>query len=70
MVTLAGTATAGLPLDRDTFAPPLGAAPFRLTVPVEELPPVRLRGLSRKDVISASVSAAVIVTPPKAKLQL
>jgi hypothetical protein len=46
-VTLAGTcAAAVLLLDRVTAAPPAGAAPFNLTVPVEEVPPmtdVRLR---------------------------
>jgi len=42
---LAGTeATAGLLLERDTTAPPLGAAPLRVAVPVEEVPPVTLTG--------------------------
>jgi hypothetical protein len=44
-VTLAGTCTAELLLDRLTAAPPLGAAPLRVTVPVEEVPPVTVAGL-------------------------
>ena len=44
-VTLAGTAAAAELSDSDTAAPPLGAAPVRVTVPVEELPPLTLVGL-------------------------
>ena len=39
-VTLAGTTAAGLVFDRITIAPPLGAELVKVTVPVEELPPV------------------------------
>ena len=50
-VTLAGTvATPVLLLDRLTTAPPLGAAALSVTVPVDELPPVTLDGLSVSDV--------------------
>jgi hypothetical protein len=44
-VTLAGTETAPELSDSATTAPPLGAAPLKDTVPVEELPPVMLPGL-------------------------
>src|SRR5512134_3290048 len=46
-VTLAGTAAAPmLLLDRDTTAPPDGAAEVSVTVPVDGLPPVTVVGLS------------------------
>ena len=49
-VTLAGTvAAAVLSLERETAAPPLGAGPLRVTVPVEDDPPVTLVGLSPID---------------------
>src|SRR6266849_6723943 len=49
-VTLAGTvAAAVLLLDSVTVAPPAGAAPLKVTVPVEELPPVTLVGLTATD---------------------
>ena len=67
-VTLAGTvATAVLLLDSVTTAPPLGAAPLRVTVPCEELPPVTLVGFSvSEDRVKAgeTVSEAVCVAPP------
>ena len=66
-VTLAGTvATAVLLLDSVTTAPPLGAAPLRVTVPCEELPPVTLVGFSvSEDRVTAgeTVSVAVLVAP-------
>ena len=50
-VTLDGTlATLVLLLDRLTTAPPLGAAALSVTVPVDELPPVTLDGLSVSEV--------------------
>jgi hypothetical protein len=49
-VTLDGTwATAVLLLESATVAPPAGAAPLRVTVPVEEFPPKTLVGLSVSD---------------------
>jgi hypothetical protein len=44
-VTFEGTvAAAVLPLVSDTTAPPVGAGPFKVTVPVEGLPPVTVVG--------------------------
>jgi hypothetical protein len=69
-VTLAGTvAAAVLLLDSVTGAPPAGAGPLSVTVPVEELPPVTLAGLrlSEESVGGAggvTVSKAVWVPPP------
>jgi hypothetical protein len=49
-VTLAGTvATDGLLLERETTAPPPGAGPFRVTLPVEGVPPVTLVGFSASE---------------------
>src|SRR3990170_2305020 len=45
-VTLAGSVAAALLLDSATSAPPAGAGPFKLTVPVEDSPPVTLAGLT------------------------
>ena len=69
-VTLAGTvAAAVLSLKRETVAPPLGACPLRVTVPVEGDPPVTLIGLStiEESVVEpcgVTVSEAVLVPPP------
>jgi len=45
-VTLDGTVAADALLERFTTAPPLGAGPLKVTVPVEEDPPLTLVGLS------------------------
>ena len=69
-VTLAETvAAAVLSLIREMTAPPVGAGPLRVTVPVEGDPPVTLMGLSAieesvAEPCGVTVSEAVLVTPP------
>jgi hypothetical protein len=69
-VTLVGTVAAAALLARLTTAPLLGAGPLRVTVPVEEEPPVTLLGLSvieeRVGDVPAgvTVSVAVLLAPP------
>ena len=67
-VTLAGTVAADvLSLDNDTSAPPAGAGPLIVTVPVEGLPPCTLDGFTCRELNAASgvtVRGAVLVTPP------
>ena len=64
-VTLPGTvATVRLPLTSPTTAPPLGAAPFSRTVPVELLPPTTLVGLSETEETSAGFIVSVAPTLP------
>jgi len=48
-VTVDGTVAEVLLLERFTVAPPLGAAPLRVTAPVEEEPPFTLLGVSVTD---------------------
>ena len=49
-VTLEGTlAAVVLLLERVTCAPPVGAGPLSITVPVEEFPPVTLVGFSESE---------------------
>ena len=45
-VAVAGTTAEVLSLLNDTTAPPAGAGLFRVTVPVEELPPTTLVGFT------------------------
>src|SRR5947199_57820 len=67
--TRAGTvATLVLLLERVTTAPPLGAGPLSVTVPVEELPPVTLVGLRLSDesvgALPTTVNALGLVAVP------
>ena len=69
IVTLAGTvAAAVLPLMRETTAPPVGAGPLSVSVPVEGDPPVTLVGFSVSEervggACGITVSEPVLVTP-------
>jgi hypothetical protein len=70
-VTLAGTLADGESSDRDTRVPPDGAAALSLTVPVEELPPTMVVGLSVRALSVVEVVEGVMlrvanwVTPPR-----
>jgi len=63
-VTLAGTlAAVVLLLESVTVAPPAGAAPLKVTVPVEEFPPVTLVGFSESEErVGGGGGAAVTVS--------
>lgn len=58
-VTLAGTCAEPLFEDSATAAPPAGAGPFRVTVPVELLPPTKLVGFK----LSELAEGGLIVRP-------
>jgi hypothetical protein len=61
-VTLAGTcATDTLLLDNVMTAPPAGAGPFRVTVPVDEVPPITEVGLILTEL--RLMAGAVTVSP-------
>jgi len=70
-VTLEGTVATDVSLlESATCAPPDGAGPLSVTVPVEEFPPVTLVGLNVREVrvgvgggVGFTVSEAVLVTP-------
>jgi hypothetical protein len=67
-VTLAGTcAAAVLLLVSVTVAPPVGAAPLSVTVPVDELPPVKIVGFNEtddKDTAAGGFTVSVAVLVP------
>jgi hypothetical protein len=58
-VTLEGTlATVGLPLESAICAPPAGAGPLSVTVPVEDCaPPTTLEGLSESEIRETAAGA-------------
>ena len=62
--TLAGTAAAALAVVKEITAPPLGAIPFSVAVPVEETPPMTVAGLKLIEESAAgfTVRFAVLVT--------
>jgi hypothetical protein len=68
MVTVENTEAAPLLLESETTAPPAGAGPFSVTVPVEfpSGPPTTLVGfrLSEERTAGSTVSEAVPVAPP------
>ena len=57
-VTEEGTVAELLLLDRVTAAPPVGAAAVKVTVPVTDVPPVTLVGLTVTE-LKAAVATAV-----------
>jgi hypothetical protein len=65
-VTLPATVAAELLLDSVTGAPPPGAGPLSVTVPVELLPPVTVVGLTLSELGMGgiTVSEAVWLAPP------
>jgi hypothetical protein len=65
MVTLAGTFAADALLFSVTTAPPAGAAPFSVTVPIELFPPTTDVGFRLNDdkVAALTVRVVVLVTP-------
>ena len=64
-VTLAGTcAAAVLLLDRVTTAPPVGAAPAKVTVPVDEFPPTTEVGLTVTVLSDLTTVRLAVLTAP------
>jgi len=60
-VTEPGTVAAALLLDIEIAAPPLGAGPFSVTMPVEGVPPVIVELLSVNDVRAAGCTLIEVV---------
>ena len=54
-------ATAGLLLERETTAPPAGAGPFRVTVPVAGVPPVTLVRLRASEETTGGITVSEAV---------
>ena len=63
-VTLEGTVAEVLLLERFTTAPAPGAAPLRVTVPVEEEPPLTLPGLSVTEDSTGETGCWTVPEPP------
>ena len=64
-VTLVGTCAAPvLLLDNVTTAPPAGAGPFNVTVPVEVLPPITDEGLMFSELSVAGVTVKPVLCVP------
>ena len=65
MVTLPGTDAAAAVLESETAAPPAGAGPFKVAVPVEGDPPITLVGLkaNAESTGGMTVNEAVCVDP-------
>ena len=53
-------ATRVLPLCRVTLAPPVGAAPFNFTVPVEVFPPTTVTGFRVSDCSDAALIVKLV----------
>ena len=60
-VTLAGTLAEALLSESVTTAPPAGAAPFKVTVPVEDVPPGTLVGFTDTAETPAGLTVSVAV---------
>jgi len=60
-VTKAGTAAELELLDKVTVIPPVGAGPDRVTVPVEDNPPVTLVGLKVSELNDGGLTVSVAV---------
>jgi hypothetical protein len=63
-VTLAGVVALALLSESVTTAPPAGAKPVKVTVPVEDVPPVTAVGLMATEVSAAGLTVKVAVRVP------
>lgn len=72
-VTLAGTTAAELSLTKVTMAPPLGAGPLILTVPVDPIPPCTLVGVRVSELTFTEAGVTVnmaVRVPPSAPVMV